>query len=78
MRILDLPNPGRNDGEEWSAGEVARHAAEAFGVVYTYDSACSALRLQLRRKGWVQSRKAGKGRTLFSLTAEVGSGGASA
>lgn len=71
MSILAMPNPARGNGPEWRASEVVKHAAAAFGVTFTHNSANSTLRLRLTPKGWVQLRKAGKGSTLFSLTAEV-------
>ena len=73
LRILLLPNPSRENGAEWRVSEVVKYAADTFGVTSSHDSVSSSLRLRLSQKGLVQSRKAGKGSTLFSLTAEVGS-----
>jgi hypothetical protein len=68
LRILLQPNAARGGAAEWRTGELVAFALSEYGVEFTYDSASSALRTILMRKGLVQPRKAGKGVTLHSLT----------
>jgi hypothetical protein len=71
LRIMATPNASRAGGSEWRVGELVRHALQEYGVTYSYESAGTAMRQTLVRKGWVTSRKESKGSALHSLTDAV-------